>query len=205
MRELDGTLERLGAELEGTVLDFGCGEVPYRHLFSDCIGADLPGNPQADIEIGPDGTLPLGDGSVDAVLSTEVLEHVEDPRIYLGECFRVLKPGGRMLLSTPGIFVWHPDPVDYWRWTSQGLRVEVERAGFEVVHFEGIVGLTASGLQLFHDGIAYRLRPRLERAFALLMNGAYSLADRFEPPWMKNLNALVFAIVAQKPLYPDPP
>jgi SAM-dependent methyltransferase len=203
MRELDRTLERLGTRLEGTVLDFGCGEMPYRHLFSDCVGADLPGNPQADIEIRPDGTLPLDDGAVDAVLSTEVLEHVEDPRTYLDECFRVLRPGGRMLLSTPGIFVWHPDPVDYWRWTSQGLRFEVEKTGFEIVHFEGVIGLTASGLLLFHDGIAYRLRPRLQKAFALLMNGLYSLADRYEPRWMQELNSLVFAVVAQKPEHAD--
>src|SRR5687767_9206301 len=112
MRELDGTIERLATQLEGTVLDFGCAEMPYRHLFSACIGADLPGNPQADVEIRHDGTLPLAEGSVDAVLSTEVLEHVEDPQTYLSECFRVLRPGGRMLLSTPGIFVWHPDPID---------------------------------------------------------------------------------------------
>jgi SAM-dependent methyltransferase len=199
MRELDRTLERLSGQLEGRVLDFGCADMPYRHLFSDYVGADLPGNPQAEIEIRPDGTLPVEDGSIDAVLSTEVLEHVEDPRTYLDECFRVIRPGGRMLLSTPGIFVWHPDPVDYWRWTSQGLRFEIERAGFEVVHFEGIVGLTASGLQLFHDGVAYRLPRRLQQAFALLMNALYALADRLEPRRMKDLNALVFAVVARKP------
>ena len=73
MHELDGTLERLAAELEGTVLDFGCGERPYRHLFTGSRGADLPGNPRADIEIRDDGTLPVEDGSFDSVLSTEVL------------------------------------------------------------------------------------------------------------------------------------
>jgi SAM-dependent methyltransferase len=200
MRRLDSTLERLSTELEGTVLDFGCAEMPYRRLFEECIGADLPGNPRAEIEIKPDGTLPLEDESVDSVLSTEVLEHVEDPQTYLSECFRVVRAGGRMLLSTPGIFVWHPDPVDYWRWTSQGLRFEIERAGFEVIHFEGIVGLVAAGLQLVHDGIAYRLPRRVQPAFALLMSGLYALADRVEPRRMKDLNALVFAVVAQKPV-----
>ena len=55
--------------------------------------------------------------SFDAVLSTQVLEHVADPGALPAERFRVLRPGGRLLLSTHGIFVYHPDPDDYWRWT----------------------------------------------------------------------------------------
>ncbi len=56
------------------------------------------------------------------MLSTQVLEHVTDPRLYLAECHRVLRPGGPLLLSTHGIMVYHPDPVDYWRWTGAGLQ-----------------------------------------------------------------------------------
>ena len=56
-----------------------------------------------------------------------------------------------MLLSTHGIMVFHPDPVDYWRWTCDGLQRAVREAGFEIVRFEGIVGLAATGLQLFQD------------------------------------------------------
>ena len=62
-----------------------------------------------------------------------------------------------------------------------------------------MVGLTAGGLHLFHDGVAYRLRPRLQKAFALLMNRLYALADRLEPEPMRQLNAMVFALVAEKP------
>jgi SAM-dependent methyltransferase len=199
MGVLDGTVERLAAELSGSVLDFGCGDRPHRHLFPDSVGADLPGNPLAEIEIRPDGTLPVPDDSFDSVLSIEVLEHVEDPQTYLSECFRVLRPGGRLLLTTPFAFVWHPDPVDYRRWTSQGLRHELARHGFEVLHFKGIVGLTAAGLHLFHDGVAYRLRRRLQKLFALVMNRLYALADRFEPAAMREMNAMDFALVAEKP------
>ena len=96
------------------------------------------------------------------MLSTQVLEHVSDPRLYLAEAFRVLRPGGRMLLSTHGTFSYHPDPVDYWRWTCAGLRRIVVAEGFEVERFEGIVGMGATGLQLFQESIYYRhpaLRP----------------------------------------------
>ena len=129
------------------VLDYGCAEMPYRDLLpagTDLVGADLPGNPNATIDVRSDGTVPVDDDTFDAVLSTQVLEHVADPAVYLAECARVLRPGGRLLLSTHGIMVWHPDPVDLWRWTSEGLRTAVERAGLEVERFEGVMGLGAS-------------------------------------------------------------
>ena len=115
----------LGVAPDGRVLDYGCAEMPYRSLFPrtiEFVGADLPGNPHASVALNPDGSLPVADASFDAILSTQVLEHVEDPVLYLAECSRVLRPGGRMLLSTHGIFVYHPDPVDLWRWTCEGLR-----------------------------------------------------------------------------------
>ena len=100
---------------DGRVLDFGCADRSYRRFFAasvDYVGALLPGNALASVEIGPDGTVPVEDASIDAVLSTRVLEQVTDPAVYLRECFRVLRPGGRLLLSTHGFMVYQPDPVD---------------------------------------------------------------------------------------------
>src|SRR3954452_3858886 len=115
------------------VLDYGCGVVAYRHFFPADVryaAADLPGNPHANLLLHGDGTVPAEDGGFDAVMSTQVLEHVPDPALYLAECFRVLRPGRRMLLSTHGTFVYHPDPDDYWRWTCAALQKAVRDAGF---------------------------------------------------------------------------
>jgi SAM-dependent methyltransferase len=164
------------------------------------VGADLPGNPDASIDLNPDGTLPIEDRTFDAVLSTQVLEHVEDPDLYLRECFRVLRPGGRMLLSTHGTFIYHPDPDDYWRWTCAGLQRAVRRVGFEIVRFEGIIGLAATGLQLVLDAIYSRLRSRhLRNVVAFVFNGLMWLADRFESEPSRRLNACVFALVVARP------
>ena len=133
------------------------------------------------------------------MLSTQVLEHVPDPRAYLAEALRVLRPGGRMLLSTHGTFVYHPDPVDLWRWTCEGLRLEVERAGFEVIRFEGIIGPVASGLQLIQDATYYRLPRPLRPVWALLIQSLARLSDRLERQWMRDLNGSVFALVAERP------
>ena len=186
----------------GRLLDYGCADQPYRHFAPpgvEYVGADIPGNPLASVEIAPDGTVPVGDGEFDAVLSTQVLEHVEDPAVYLRECFRVLRPGGRVLLSTHGIMVWHPDPVDYWRWTHSGLRRQVEQAGFRVVRLEGIMGLAATGLQLVLDAYLWRLPRRAQPWAARAMQDLARLADRSESPEQRRLNALVFALVAEKP------
>jgi SAM-dependent methyltransferase len=186
----------------GRVLDFGCADQPYRNFFPgsvEYVGADLPGNALADVEIAADGTVAVDAGSFDAVLSTQVLEHVDQPAVYLEECFRALRPGGRMLLSTHGFMVYHPDPVDYWRWTGQGLRRQVEQAGFVIERFEGIMGLAASGLQLVQDAVYWRL-PRLARpVLALIMQTLIRIADRVQSADSKRYNALVFALVATRP------
>lgn len=199
-------LESLARDLDvpdgGRVLDYGCADAPYRRFFpasAEYVGADLPGNPVATVAIASDGTVPVESGSCDAVLSTQVLEHVEDPATYLGECARVLRPGGRMLLSTHGIMVYHPDPVDYWRWTGAGLQRAVESAGFEIERFEGIMGLAATGLQLFQDAVWWRLPRPLRPLLALVLQGAIAVFDRLQSAESRRHNALVFALVARKP------
>jgi SAM-dependent methyltransferase len=206
VRTLSKRLERLARDLElapgGRLLDYGCAEVPYRGFFSaqtDYVAADLPGNPHASLVLGVDATVPAEDQSFDAVLSTQVLEHVEDPALYLSECFRLLRPGGRMLLSTHGIFVYHPDPDDYWRWTPAGLRRQVQAAGFEIERFEGIVGLAASGLQLFQDAFYHQLPRRLRPGFAFLLQGLIALVDRIKRQRGTEYDAQVFALVARRP------
>lgn len=206
IRLLPRRLEEMAGDLRlppgGRVLDFGCADMPYRRFFgpeADVVGADLPGNPRASVDVRPDGTLPSEDASFDAVLSTQVLEHVADPNVHLDECLRVLRPGGRLLLSTHGMMVYHPDPVDYWRWTCAGLRRAVEQAGFEVVRFEGIMGMAATGLQLVQDAACHRAPRLLRPAICLIMQSMVAVSDRVQRPESRNLNALVFALVAEKP------
>lgn len=59
--------------------------------------------------------------SVDAVFMLEVLEHVKTPQEAVTEILRVLKPGGKLYLSTPFIFPIHDEPYDFYRYTHYGL------------------------------------------------------------------------------------
>lgn len=184
---------------DAVVLDYGCGEQPYRPMFpasATYLGADLPGNPVAAVTLGDDGSVPLGDGEVDAIVSSQVLEHVTDPALYLAECRRLLRPGGALLLSTHGLMYLHPDPTDYWRWTCDGLVKAVEDAGFEVVELQGLLGLPATGVFLLQEGLRPRVPAFLRPALYLCFQLAAAGLDRLMSDEGRRRDALVFGIRA---------
>lgn len=118
----------------GPVLDFGCGDSPYRSLFDSrpYARADLPGGTALDFTITANETITAADATYGTVVSTQVLEHVDLFREYLRECHRVLVPGGKLLLTTHGFFEEHGHPHDFRRWTLTALARDLERAGFVV-------------------------------------------------------------------------
>ena len=142
------------------VVDFGCGDMPYRSVVKDCgatyIGADF--DAAADVTITDGGRLALADGSADLVISCQVLEHVRDLDTYFAEIARVLKPGGVLLLSTHGMWLYHPHPEDHRRWTRTGLVNEIEARGFVVHGIDAIVGPLATTTLIRVAGYAFLLR-----------------------------------------------
>jgi SAM-dependent methyltransferase len=187
-----------------TLLDFGCGNKPYQELFKPLdlhyIGADIALNPVADVIIDTvTGSVQLEDGSIDVVLSTQVLEHVESPSSYLAEAFRVCRKEGLLILTTHGYWIYHPTPQDYWRWTSSGLTKVVEQAGFEIVERKGIMGLASTGLQLFQDAFINNLPKLVKLPLVVVMQSLILVADKLQPAEDKIKDASVFLIVARKP------
>lgn len=184
------------------IADYGCGNMPYQPLVKpyvkQYIGIDLAENKNADIHIDPEGKIAMEDASVDLVLSTQVLEHVENPIFYLTEALRILKPGGKLIISTHGYWMFHPDPTDYWRWTSAGLNKIITERGFEIKYFHGIIGRAAMGLQLFQDGFLFKLPVFLHPVLAAIFQPLIYLFDKTTSQSSKNRDACTFVIVAEK-------
>jgi SAM-dependent methyltransferase len=118
------------------VLDVGAGDAPYRELFArhDYRTTDWGGSfyapEQAVDHVAPANELPLETGRVDAVVCTQVLEHLAEPGEALDEFHRVLRPGGRLIITVPLTWYLHELPHDFYRYTSYGRRHILERAGF---------------------------------------------------------------------------
>lgn len=178
-------MQELAGHASGSMLDVGCGERPYAEFFKPRIarywGLEYP--PVAD-NLNPDvwnrpemlrtvvdvwgdaQRLPFAAATFDTVLAAEMLEHIPDPDACVAEIARVIKPGGRFLLTVPLVAPLHQWPFDFYRFTPKGIEAIVERHGFEVErvtprgNFASATGATIShwlvrsmaASRLHHDG-----------------------------------------------------
>jgi SAM-dependent methyltransferase len=146
------------------VLDAGAGSSKYRSFFSHCryetqdfcqyqgelVKYLKPIDHVCDIT-----AIPLRDGALDAILCAEVLEHVTDPMAALAEFSRLLKPGGRLLLTAPHGTLLHMEPYHYYSgFTHFWYRHWLPRHRFEIESIApqgGPGGSTVCYLQAFYN------------------------------------------------------
>lgn len=118
--------------LSGRVLDAGCGAMPYKRLnfpdVSEWVGLD---NREGVGDVDGDVCdIPLDDEQFDAVMCVDALQYVPDPARALREFYRVLKPGGSLLLIVPNN--QEDDRSAFWGFRAEGVRYLLAQADFDV-------------------------------------------------------------------------
>ena len=157
-RKLLPLLRRHGQEAEGTVLDLGCGNSPWRPFFSRAakyLRMDIYAPDDEVIVIQSPYDLPLDDGSVDTVLLSRMMGDVPDQSAFLKELARVLSPGGNILVFEAITYPLHDLPHDYWRVLPRGLEWMAGRHGLkvaEIVYCGGYFSQVSTHLNTFVFG-----------------------------------------------------
>jgi SAM-dependent methyltransferase len=186
------------------ILDLGCGTGGASlvlHRYGDAIAFDrapnahalAPDRPYAGRVMGAaDGTLPFADGSFDAAVALDVLEHLDDDAAAIAELGRVVRPGGFLIVFVPALqLLWgYNDEFSHHRRRYRaGQLGAVVGGGPFVVREQGYFNLT-----LFLPTLAARLAQRvLPRATSGmehagrpgLVNDLLTLAFRAELPWLR--------------------
>ena len=163
--------DRASRHFKGRLIDIGCGTKRYAPVLAgivtEHVGVDHAASPVGSA--GPDiiasaYEIPVPDGSFDSALMTEVLEHLEDPVAALRECRRVLRPGGRVLITVPFIWHLHEEPRDFFRYSGYGLEAIAAQADLEVLETAPLGGYWITVGQL--------------TVYALFMGGGWSRIPR---------------------------
>jgi SAM-dependent methyltransferase len=124
------------AEVAARVLALDLDPVTASHVARRYPGADVA---RANLV-----ALPVRDGSVDAVVSLQVIEHLWEQERFLRECFRVLRPGGALMVSTPNRLTFSPgrdtplNPFHTRELAATELAGLVRDAGFTGVDVHGL-------------------------------------------------------------------
>lgn len=178
----------LSPQLKGRLLDFGCGQKPYKILFSvnEYIGIDFenPGHSHANesIDVFYDGKkIPFPDADFDSIFCSEVFEHIFNLEEILRELNRVLKLKGVMLITCPFVFCEHETPNDYARYTSFAIKHLLTKNGFEIMtetkSGNSIESISQLRLMYYHQHIYPKLKkiPILRSAFRVIVYSAINI------------------------------
>ena len=175
-KNLGAAISEFSANMCGHLLDVGCGTKPYHSLFKveSYRGLDIDSPITRNLGIADDlydGTqFPYKDEIFDCVLCNQVLEHVFNPDEFLAEINRVLKSGGKLLLTVP--FVWdeHEQPYDYARYSSFGIKALLEKNGFKIISHKKLAADATILFQL-SNAYLYKLSQRWPGLLKLLFSG----------------------------------
>ncbi len=157
--------------LKGRLLDAGAGRMAYRVMLQECCDSyeslDLAPTEGLD-HVADLQETGLPDETYDAIFCTQVLHHLPDHEKAVAEMARLLRPGGRMVISVPHLVWLHNEPHDYIRLTSHGIRRLLGKAGLKEIAIEPVGGLIcflAYAPSTFGLALLWPIKPLFHLAF----------------------------------------
>lgn len=203
-----------------SVYDVGCGDKPFapfmRGRVKEYVGVDIEDGfydaRHIDL-VGDAYSVPVPPETADAVISSQVLEHLERPLDALDEAWRILKSDGLLFLSAPFMYPLHAAPRDYGRFTSFYWQHHLAQRGFRVEELRTIGGFwfcaalfTGIYLKTFDRGVLKKARlvpvaTWLAKALLLGLHRLEAFAIRLggrDPESARAMWAINYVIVARK-------
>lgn len=155
-------------------LNVGAGSQDVSLYFPNVMTQDLSPRRKADFVCdAADMKDVIVDNSFDIVLCLSVLEHTQQPEKVIQEMYRILTPGGVLLLSVPFVFPLHDCPHDYWRFTKYGLWLLLKQ--FEQVDITESMNTMETCQYLFYRLSIYTTTKYIRRGARLLFRSLESL------------------------------
>jgi SAM-dependent methyltransferase len=190
------------SHIKGKTVDLGAGNAKYKKILkpqtTEYLTFDIISGPNIDV-VGDILNLPFPENSFDTIVSTQVLEHVTKPWIMVKEIYRVLKPGGKIILSAPFLIPYHADPYDYFRYTKEGMAGLFKDTGFEVIECDKYGGFFSVLSEMFHFALLDPYKAKNKTRFKLsLMRMVESVASFLDSVFPTKVIYSNVYIVAQK-------
>jgi SAM-dependent methyltransferase len=193
-------IKRFLPHIEGRVLDLGAGSAKYKEIISqkasEYRSCDAVKNKNID-DVCDVLNLHYPEESFDTVISTQVMEHVNNPFLMASQIGKILKVGGKVILTAPFLIPLHSGPDDYFRFTKNGLSEIFKQSGFAIIESGYYGGFPAVISEMIHFSWfnPYKHQGVWARCIMMMIEKAAVFLDKIFPGEIIFSNSYV---VAQK-------